>query len=55
MCVINRYHIGSMAFGALLVAIVQFVRIVLEYIDHKLKATHNCLAHFMLKYEHTLQ
>jgi len=32
-----RYHTGSLAFGAAIIAIVQFIRAVLEYIDHKLK------------------
>lgn len=32
-----RYHIGSMAFGAFIVALVQFIRIVLAYIDAQTK------------------
>lgn len=32
-----RYHTGSLAFGAAIIAIVQFIRAVLEYIDRKLK------------------
>ncbi|TRY83218.1 hypothetical protein DNTS_014152 [Danionella cerebrum] len=32
-----RYHTGSLAFGALIISIVQFIRIILEYLDHKLK------------------
>ncbi|XP_046845307.1 choline transporter-like protein 4 isoform X2 [Xenia sp. Carnegie-2017] len=32
-----RYHTGSLAFGAAIIAIVQFIRAVLEYIHHKLK------------------
>lgn len=32
-----RYHTGSLAFGALILSIVQFIRIILEYLDHKLK------------------
>lgn len=34
-----RYHFGSMAFGSLIIAIVQFMRIALEYIDQKMKST----------------
>jgi choline transporter-like protein 2/4/5 len=30
-----RYHTGSIAFGALLVAIIEFIRIILAYIDRK--------------------
>lgn len=33
-----RYHFGSLAFGSLIIAIVQFLRIVLEYIDHKMRS-----------------
>ncbi|XP_031574217.1 choline transporter-like protein 4 isoform X2 [Actinia tenebrosa] len=32
-----RYHTGSLAFGAAIIAIVQMIRAVLEYIDRKLK------------------
>ncbi|XP_062855679.1 choline transporter-like protein 5-B [Trichomycterus rosablanca] len=43
-----RYHSGSLAFGALILSIVQFTRILLEYLDHKLKGTHNALVRFLL-------
>lgn len=33
-----RYHTGSLAFGSLIIAIVQLIRAALEYIDHKLKS-----------------
>jgi len=33
----SRYHTGSLAFGALILSVVQFIRIILEYLDHKLK------------------
>ncbi|XP_077187018.1 choline transporter-like protein 4 [Paroedura picta] len=39
-----RYHSGSIAFGALILTIVQFIRIVLEYLDHKLKDLQNPVA-----------
>uniref|UniRef100_A0A3B1ILP4 Choline transporter-like protein n=1 Tax=Astyanax mexicanus TaxID=7994 RepID=A0A3B1ILP4_ASTMX len=42
-----RYHTGSLAFGSLILAFVQLIRIVLEYLDHKLKA-HNAVARFLL-------
>ena len=32
-----RYHLGSLAFGSLIIAVVQMVRLVLEYIDRKTK------------------
>ena len=33
----SRYHIGTLAFGSLIIAIVQFIRMILEYVDQKLK------------------
>ncbi|KAK2157275.1 hypothetical protein LSH36_194g05083 [Paralvinella palmiformis] len=44
-----RYHLGSIAFGSLLVAIIQLIRVFLEYLDHKLKGTENKVAKFLLK------
>uniref|UniRef100_A0A8C5AZV6 Choline transporter-like protein n=1 Tax=Gadus morhua TaxID=8049 RepID=A0A8C5AZV6_GADMO len=43
-----RYHTGSLAFGALILAVVQFFRIGLEYLDHKLKGSHNAFTRFLL-------
>uniref|UniRef100_A0A8C1N0V3 Choline transporter-like protein n=1 Tax=Cyprinus carpio TaxID=7962 RepID=A0A8C1N0V3_CYPCA len=43
-----RYHTGSLAFGALILSIVQFIRIILEYLDHKLKGAHNAFTRFLL-------
>ncbi|XP_073724105.1 choline transporter-like protein 5-B isoform X6 [Misgurnus anguillicaudatus] len=43
-----RYHTGSLAFGALILSIVQFIRIILEYLDHKLKGAHNAFSRFLL-------
>lgn len=37
VCSCHSYHTGSLAFGSLILAVVQMVRIVLEYLDHKLK------------------
>jgi choline transporter-like protein 2/4/5 len=34
-----RYHLGSIAFGSLIIAIVQMIRIALEYIDQKMRST----------------
>lgn len=33
----SRYHTGSLAFGSLIIAIVQLIRAALEYLDHKLR------------------
>uniref|UniRef100_A0A8C3T3P0 Choline transporter-like protein n=1 Tax=Chelydra serpentina TaxID=8475 RepID=A0A8C3T3P0_CHESE len=43
-----RYHTGSLAFGSLILAIVQLIRIILEYLDHKLKGTQNSFTRFLL-------
>lgn len=44
-----RYHLGSLAFGSFIIAVVQMIRLVLEYVDHKLKGTENPVAKFLLK------
>ncbi|OQR99265.1 choline transporter-like protein [Achlya hypogyna] len=33
-----RYHLGTVAFGSLIIAVIQFARLVLEYVDQKLKS-----------------
>ncbi|EDV27594.1 uncharacterized protein TRIADDRAFT_53446 [Trichoplax adhaerens] len=33
-----RYHIGSLAFGALIIAIVQLIRIIIEFLEKQLRA-----------------
>lgn len=43
-----RYHIGSLAFGALILTLVQIIRIILEYIDHKTRSAQNRFAKFLL-------
>uniref|UniRef100_A0AAQ6IBR0 Choline transporter-like protein n=1 Tax=Anabas testudineus TaxID=64144 RepID=A0AAQ6IBR0_ANATE len=43
-----RYHTGSLAFGSLILSMVQMVRIVLEYLDHKLKGSQNIFARYLL-------
>ena len=52
MCVMvcDRYHLGSLAFGSLIIALVQMVRSFLEYLDRKLKSAENDVAKFILKY-----
>lgn len=44
-----RYHLGSLAFGSLIIAIVQMIRLFLEYVDNKLKDVDNPVAKFMMK------
>ncbi|XP_048846964.1 choline transporter-like protein 2 isoform X3 [Brienomyrus brachyistius] len=43
-----RYHTGSLAFGSLILAIVQVIRVLLEYLDHKLKGAQNRCVKFLL-------
>ena len=39
---------GTIAFGALIIAIIQMIRIVLEYLDQKLKGKENKVVKFIL-------
>ncbi|XP_040843183.1 choline transporter-like protein 5 [Ochotona curzoniae] len=41
-----RYHTGSLAFGSLLIALIQFYRIVLKYMDRHLKDSQSNIAKF---------
>uniref|UniRef100_A0A4W5RYV1 Choline transporter-like protein n=1 Tax=Hucho hucho TaxID=62062 RepID=A0A4W5RYV1_9TELE len=43
-----RYHTGSLAFGSLILSIIQIIRVLLEYIDHKLQGTQNKCTKFLL-------
>ncbi|KAH9496427.1 hypothetical protein Btru_010789 [Bulinus truncatus] len=43
-----RYHTGSLAFGSLIIAIIQMIRAFLEYINRKLKGSENKVAKFIL-------
>lgn len=37
----RRYHLGTLAFGSLIITICRIIRVILEYIDHKLKKYDN--------------
>ncbi|XP_071476563.1 choline transporter-like protein 1, partial [Diadema antillarum] len=43
------YHLGSLAFGSLLIAIVMFARLILGFIQSKLKGSQSTVAQFILK------
>nr|XP_057917464.1 choline transporter-like protein 5-A [Doryrhamphus excisus] len=43
-----RYHTGSLAFGALFLSVVQLFRIILEYLQQKLKGLDNSLSRFII-------
>uniref|UniRef100_A0A8D3A682 Choline transporter-like protein 2 n=1 Tax=Scophthalmus maximus TaxID=52904 RepID=A0A8D3A682_SCOMX len=43
-----RYHAGSLAFGSLILSVVQVIRVILEYLDQKLKGAQNKFAKFLL-------
>ena len=45
-----RYHLGSIAFGSLIIAIVRFIRYLLTELDRKLKQSQLGFARFLLKY-----
>ncbi|XP_032971848.1 choline transporter-like protein 5 isoform X1 [Rhinolophus ferrumequinum] len=42
-----RYHTGSLAFGSLILALIQMFRIVLEYLDKRLKDSQNNISKFL--------
>lgn len=46
MCTVMRYHLGSLAFGSFVVAIIQWLRAILTYIDQQTKKLQegNCIA-----------
>uniref|UniRef100_A0A674DB30 Choline transporter-like protein n=1 Tax=Salmo trutta TaxID=8032 RepID=A0A674DB30_SALTR len=43
-----RYHVGSLAFGALILTLIQIIRIILEYLDHKTRAAQNPCSRFLM-------
>ncbi|XP_068197772.1 choline transporter-like protein 5-A [Antennarius striatus] len=43
-----RYHTGSLAFGALILSVIQLIRIVLEYLRRKIYGMNNSLSRFIL-------
>ncbi|XP_041369182.1 choline transporter-like protein 4 isoform X2 [Gigantopelta aegis] len=44
-----RYHVGSIAFGSLIITIVQVIRVILETIENRVKGAENAAAKFVLK------
>ncbi|KNC56218.1 uncharacterized protein AMSG_11472, partial [Thecamonas trahens ATCC 50062] len=42
-----RYHLGTLAFGSLIIAIVQFIRLVLIFVQKRLEAANNRVADFI--------
>nr|XP_039270354.1 choline transporter-like protein 2 [Styela clava] len=43
-----RYHTGSLAFGSFIIALIQVIRVLLEYFDHKMKGSENKVAKFFM-------
>lgn len=43
-----RYHLGTLAFGSLIIAICRMIRCILEYVDHKLKKYDNAVTRAIL-------
>ncbi|KAJ8921441.1 hypothetical protein NQ315_003059 [Exocentrus adspersus] len=48
VCRTIRYHLGTIAFGSLIIATCRIIRVLLEYIDHKLKKYDNDLVKAIL-------
>ncbi|KAJ8960452.1 hypothetical protein NQ318_013736, partial [Aromia moschata] len=48
LCRTVRYHLGTLAFGSLIIAICRMIRVCLEYLDHKLKKYDNELTKCIL-------
>ncbi|XP_071948312.1 choline transporter-like protein 2 [Antedon mediterranea] len=44
-----RYHLGSIAFGSLIIAIIKMIRVSLEYLERKLKGQQNDVVKYLLK------
>lgn len=44
----HRYHLGTLAFGSLIIAICRMIRVGLEYLDHKLKKYDNAFVRAIL-------
>ena len=43
------YHAGSVAFGSLIIAIVQTARAILDYIDEQFRSSHSDISQFIMK------
>ncbi|XP_072505969.1 choline transporter-like protein 5 isoform X2 [Notamacropus eugenii] len=43
-----RYHTGSLAFGSLILSVVQTLRVLLEYLNYRLKGSENACSRFLL-------
>uniref|UniRef100_A0A7N6A9W0 Choline transporter-like protein n=1 Tax=Anabas testudineus TaxID=64144 RepID=A0A7N6A9W0_ANATE len=43
-----RYHTGSLAFGAVILSVVQLLQIILEYLEQKLQGVDNSLSRFIM-------
>ncbi|XP_071948310.1 choline transporter-like protein 2 isoform X2 [Antedon mediterranea] len=44
-----RYHLGSIAFGSLIIAIIKMIRVFLEYLERKLKGQENDVVKYLIK------
>ncbi len=44
-----RYNLGTVAFGSFLIALVQFIRVIMQYIQRHCKGQNSCTK-FILKY-----
>uniref|UniRef100_A0A8C4WTU6 Choline transporter-like protein n=1 Tax=Eptatretus burgeri TaxID=7764 RepID=A0A8C4WTU6_EPTBU len=44
-----RYHMGSLALGSFIITFIQVIRLVLEYLDNRLKDSQNGVARFFMR------
>lgn len=49
-----RFHLGTMAYGSAIVAVVQLIRAIMAYVDHKTKNIQekNCVVRYLMKVVH---
>ena len=44
-----RYHLGTVALGSAIIAAVQFIRVLIEFLEEQLRTTENKVAQYALK------
>ena len=49
ICSFHRYHLGTIAFGSLILAVIKIIRYFIDYIQVRLKGTTNQFARYTLK------
>ena len=44
-----RYHLGSVAFGSFIIALIKFIRMIMAYVEKKIKASDSCFPTISLR------